>query len=174
MTHATYAVHPTPVGDALIVATDEGLVSLHLTDAVDADLERLAHRLGTLPEPDEQKVEAVARQLDEYFAGERREFDVDLDWRLVRGFTRAALEAIRDIPYGETASYGEVAVRAGSPGASRAAGTACATTPFSIVVPAHRVVRADGSVGEYGGHPEVKRFLLDLERDAVAPGVADE
>ncbi len=89
-----------------------------------------------------------------------------LDWRLVRGFTRAALEAVREIPYGETAGYGEVAAHAGSPRAARAVGTACATTPFSIVVPVHRVVRADGSIGEYGGHPEDKLFLLDLERAA--------
>ena len=101
------------------------------------------------------------------------EFDLPLDWRLVRGFTRAALEAVSDIPYGETAGYGEVAISAGSPRAARAVGTACATTPFSIVVPVHRVVRADGSLGEYGGHPEVKRFLLDLERAATWTGSAD-
>ncbi|MDQ1131188.1 methylated-DNA--[protein]-cysteine S-methyltransferase [Microbacterium sp. SORGH_AS_0888] len=86
------------------------------------------------------------------------------------GFTRAALQAVRTIPYGQTASYAEVAALAGSPGAHRAVGSACAKTPFSIVVPAHRVVRADGSIGEYGGHPEVKRYLLDLEAGAQ-PGV---
>ncbi len=97
------------------------------------------------------------------------EFDIPLDWRLVRGFTRDALEAVRDIPYGETAGYGEVAILAGSPRAARAVGTACATTPFSIVVPVHRVVRSDGSLGEYGGHPEVKRFLIDLEQQPGTP-----
>jgi methylated-DNA-[protein]-cysteine S-methyltransferase len=124
--------------------------------------------LGATVDHDEDDVLAndAALQLDEYFAGERRDFDIALDWRLVRGFTRAALEAVREIPYGETAGYGEVAVSAGSPGAARAVGTACATTPFSIVVPVHRVVRADGSIGEYGGHPEVKAFLLELERAA--------
>lgn len=174
MTHASYMMHATPVGEAVIVSTDDGLVSLHITDAPDAELERISQRLDTVLEVDEARNEPVVQQLNEYFAGDRRQFELDLDWRLVRGFTRSALEAIRDIPYGETASYSEVAVRAGSPGAHRAAGTACALTPFSIVVPAHRVVRADGTIGEYGGHPEVKRYLLDLERDAVSRGGADE
>nr|BFF12238.1 hypothetical protein GCM10025699_35410 [Microbacterium flavescens] len=111
--------------------------------------------------------DAAITQLDEYFDGDRREFDLELDWRLVRGFTRDALEAVRDIPYGETAGYGEVAIAAGSPRAARAVGTACATTPFSIVVPVHRVVRADGSLGEYGGRPDVKKYLIELERPAV-------
>lgn len=173
MTNPTYSIHPTPVGDAMMVCTDEGLVWMHITDAPDAELERVAQRLGRLPERDDEQLRPVSVQLDEYFAGDRRDFDLDLDWRLVRGFTRAALEAIREIPYGETASYGEVAVRAGSPGASRAAGTACATTPFSIVVPAHRVVRADGSLGHYGGHAEVKRYLLEMEQAALDPGGAD-
>jgi methylated-DNA-[protein]-cysteine S-methyltransferase len=124
--------------------------------------------LRSIPDhADDDAVAGVAaQQLDEYFAGERQQFDLPLDWRLVRGFTRAALEAVRGIPYGETAGYGEVAATAGSPRAARAVGTACATTPFSIVVPVHRVVRADGSIGEYGGHPEDKAFLLDLERAA--------
>ena len=108
----------------------------------------------------------LRRQLDEYFEGSRRGFDVELDWRLVRGFTREALQSVREIPYGEVASYGEVAAMAGRDRAARAVGTACATTPWSIVVPVHRVVRSDGSIGEYGGHPEVKRFLLDLEAAA--------
>jgi methylated-DNA-[protein]-cysteine S-methyltransferase len=73
-----------------------------------------------------------------------------------------------EIPYGEVASYAEVAIAAGSPGANRAVGTACARTPISIVVPAHRVVRSDGSIGEYGGHPERKRYLLDLEERVAA------
>ncbi len=75
---------------------------------------------------------------------------------------------MRGIPYGETAGYGDVAVLAGSPRAARAVGTACATTPFSIVVPVHRVVRADGSLGEYGGHPEVKEYLVEFERATLA------
>ncbi|MGN8551184.1 UNVERIFIED_CONTAM: methylated-DNA--[protein]-cysteine S-methyltransferase [Microbacterium sp. SLM126] len=182
-----FLVHASPVGDVLIVATDEGVVTLHPFDGpLGAELERVALALRELPVPVESDAgpgipaaggvagdeaatvvaQAAAQQLDEYFDGERREFDLPLDWRLVRGFTRAALEAVCDIPYGETAGYGEVAISAGSPRAARAVGTACATTPFSIVVPVHRVVRADGSLGEYGGRPDVKQYLIDLERAA--------
>ena len=168
MTDISFRVHPSPIGEILIVAGSEGIVTLHPMDApLDPELTRIALQLHAMPVPDDEAGGDIDRQLDEYFEGERREFDVDLDWRLATGFRRAALEAVRRIPYGETAGYGEVAISAGSPGAARAVGTACATTPFSIIVPVHRVVRADGSLGEYGGRPEVKRHLLDLERAAA-------
>ncbi len=162
-----YSVHPTPIGEALIVVADGGLVGLDVLEvalgAAERHLERLSMHLHAVPVPDAAATAEVTAQLDEYFAGERRDFDLPLDLGAVDGFARRALEAICTIPYGETASYGEVAVLAGSPGAHRAAGSACARTPISIVLPAHRVVRSDGSIGEYGGHPERKRFLLDLE-----------
>lgn len=168
MSDIGFRTHPSPVGEILIVTTAEGIVTLHPYEGeLDAELSRVAAALHAVPTPDDSAGGDVDRQLDEYFEGERRHFDVELDWRLVNGFRRAALEAVRDIPYGETAGYGEVAITAGSPGAARAVGTACATTPFSIVVPVHRVVRSDGSLGEYGGHPEMKRYLLDLERENV-------
>ncbi|WP_460772131.1 methylated-DNA--[protein]-cysteine S-methyltransferase [Microbacterium sp. GXF7504] len=169
MIRSRFTVHPTPVGDALLLRSDEGLIGLELLhDPLGAALERWARRLGAASEPDDAGFEQVTTELDEYFEGARRAFEVPLDWRLTRGFPREALQATVGIPYGETAGYGEVALLAGHPRAARAVGTACATTPFSIVVPVHRVVRADGSIGEYGGHPEVKRFLLDLEAQAVA------
>ena len=90
------------------------------------------------------------------------------DRRLVEGFPLAALQAVCEIPWGETMSYGEVAIVAGSRGAARAVGTACRVTPFSVVVPVHRVIRSDGTPGHYGAHPERKRFLLDLEREAAS------
>ena len=186
-----YRVHPSPIGDILIVTTADGIVTLHPFDGpLHAEIERVALRLRALPISDETDAAApgsapdsgdepadeaggvfdvAVAQLDEYFDGDRHEFDLPLDWRLVRGFTRAALEAVCDIPYGETASYGEVAISAGIPRAARAVGTACATTPFSVVVPVHRVVRADGSLGEYGGRPEMKRFLIDLEQGPSVP-----
>ena len=183
-----YRVHPSPIGDILIVTTTDGIVTLHPFDGpLHAEIERVALQLRALPVPDDQTDAAAAgsaadarvdatglfdvaiAQLDEYFDGDRQEFDLPLDWQLVRGFTRAALEAVCDIPYGETASYGEVAIAAGIPRAARAVGTACATTPFSVVVPVHRVVRADGSLGEYGGRPEMKRFLIDLEQGPSVP-----
>lgn len=168
MTDSRFRIHPSPIGDILIVATSSGIVQLHPFDGpLGPELERIALELRRAPDPDDTAGGDIDRQLDEYFAGERREFDVTLDWSGVRGFTRTALEAVREIPYAETASYGEVAAAAGSPRAARAVGTACAMTPFSIIVPVHRVVRSDGSIGEYGGRSDVKRFLLDLERDAI-------
>lgn len=167
MTSFTTALHATPIGTVLLAFADARLLSLRVLhgDLADAS-ERLSRELGVVPDHDDAPANEVRRQLDEYFEGERRAFDLDLDWRLTRGFTREALQAVCTIPYGETAGYGEVATMTQSPRAARAVGTACAATPFSIVVPVHRVVRSDGSIGEYGGHPEIKRFLLDLEAPA--------
>ncbi|MDZ8171987.1 methylated-DNA--[protein]-cysteine S-methyltransferase [Microbacterium xanthum] len=161
-----FLVHPTPIGDVLLTAADDLVRSLHPVRDLHAEL--IGHeRVALLPfDEDDPLARRCTAQLDEYFAGARREFEMPLDWDRVSGFTRAALQAVCEIPYGETAGYGEVAAMAGSPRAARAVGTACATTPFSIVVPVHRVVRADGSLGEYGGRPELKRRLLDLERAA--------
>lgn len=164
MSTPTCSVHPTPIGRALIVMSDAGLAALQLLDGPHDDaLAHISAALHAVPVPDAGPAAAVASQLDEYFAGARREFDVAVDWWFADGFTRRALQAVQEIPYGETASYGEIAVHAGSPGAHRAVGSACARTAVSLVVPAHRVVRSDGSVGEYGARPQAKRFLLDLE-----------
>lgn len=165
-----YTTIDTPVGEALVVDSPDGLVAVQLPDGpLEHRLESLAHRLGALPEPDPEAATDAARQISEYFDGTRRRFDLELDWRLVGGFTLAALQEICEIPYGETASYGEIAIRAGRPRAARAAGTACRITPFSLVVPVHRVVRADGTLGQYGAHPEVKRHLVELERRHATP-----
>lgn len=173
---AAFTVHPTPIGQALVVATDEGLAALQLlevhVDARDHALAALTEHLGAPLAPGDDATRPITDQLDAYFAGELRGFDLPLDLRAVHGFVRTALEAVCEIPYGAVGSYADVAVAAGSPGANRAVGTACARTPISIVVPVHRVVRSDGSIGEYGGHPERKRFLLDLEERVVraSPG----
>lgn len=168
MTGATYTLHPSPVGDLFVVSTSDGLVAMHvLTDDehdLSEQLTRLTMALHDLPEPDDTVHDEVRRQLDEYFAGTRRAFDLRLDWRLVRGFSLEALHAVRHVPYAQTAGYGEVAAMAGRPNAHRAVGNACARSPFSIVVPVHRVVHADGSIGGYGGHLAVKRFLIEHER----------
>lgn len=169
--HAAFTVHPTPIGEALVVVTDAGLSHLELLDdsagVAASALARIAEELHAMPEPDAGATADVTGQLDEYFAGLRRQFDLTLDLSRVPEFVRAALETICEIPYGEVASYADVAIAAGSPGANRAVGSACARTPISIVIPAHRVVRSDGSIGEYGGHPERKIFLLALEKRAV-------
>lgn len=105
----------------------------------------------------------VRRELDDYFAGRLRDFTVPVDWRGSSGFYRKALRITAGIPYGETRSYADVADAAGSPRAARAVGSAMATNPIALVVPCHRVVRADGGRGSYGGGTATKDLLLDLE-----------
>jgi methylated-DNA-[protein]-cysteine S-methyltransferase len=105
-------------------------------------------------------------QLDEYFDGRRRTFDLPLDWSLTRGFRSTVLHQLPSIGYGTTASYAAVAGLAGSPKAMRAVGTACATNPLPVVIPCHRVVRSDGTMGDYRGGPAAKRALLDMEAAA--------
>lgn len=169
-----YDFAPTPFGDALAVFSDEGIVRFDLSESEDPRvpwlLEGVSRQLSAVPEPDPGAADELAHLLAEYFDGEPVRFEehIRLDWRLVDGFALTALQTICDIVWGETMSYGEVAVLAGHPGAARAVGTACRITPFSIIVPVHRVVRSDGSAGQYGAHPERKRFLLDLEASRAA------
>lgn len=164
-----YDFAPTPFGDALAVFSDEGIVRFDLSESDDPSvpwlLENVSRQLHAVPEPDPGAADELVSLLDDYFDGEPVRFDehLTLDWRLSEGFSRTALQTIATIEWGQTLSYGEVAVIAGHPGAARAVGTACRLTPFSIIVPVHRVVRSDGSPGHYGAHPERKRFLLDLE-----------
>jgi len=166
-----YGVTATPVGRAVIAVSDRGLAALELTDAApELALHEWLRDAGAPATHAPAAVAPIAAQLDEYFAGSRTAFDVPIDWRRVHGFARLALQAVCSIPYGETAGYGEVAIMAGSPGAARAVGTACARSPWSLIVPVHRVVRADGSIGRYGRSPEIKRFLLDLEHSPITGG----
>lgn len=157
--------HDTPLGTVLLGATRRGIVRIGLpAENPDEVLDDLARRvsLRTIRAP--RATIATARyELDEYFQGARQTFDVALDWRLSRGFRREVLRATALIPYGHTASYQDVAGRAGSPRAVRAAGTALATNPLPIIVPCHRVLRTGGQLGNYGGGPEMKAALLHLE-----------
>jgi methylated-DNA-[protein]-cysteine S-methyltransferase len=111
-----------------------------------------------------KRLDGIARQLEQYFSGRRHTFDLPLDWQLSKGFRRVVLNHLAvDIGYGTTASYGTLARLSGSPKAVRAVGTTCATNPIPVVVPCHRVVRADGTLGGYRGGPAAKRTLLNLE-----------
>lgn len=112
---------------------------------------------------DDAVVAAVQLQLEEYFAGERREFTMPLDWSGARGFRLRALEAMGRVPYGETVTYSELAARAGNPRAARAAGHACATNPIPIVLPCHRIVGRDDGLHGYAGGIRLKEQLLRLE-----------
>lgn len=157
-----YRTVESPVGPLLLAATPAGLVRVAYgspDEALAALAEKVSPRILHAP----GKLDAVARQLDEYFAGRRRAFDVPLDLRLASGFRRSVLDHLPDIGYGRTWSYAEVAAAAGSPRAVRAVGTACALNPVPVVLPCHRVVRSDGSMGRYAGGDEAKRTLLALE-----------
>lgn len=162
-----YRVQDTPVGPLLLAATGQGLVRVaYATEGHDAVLQTLADRISPRILEAPGRLDAVAGQLDEYFAGTRRRFDVPLDWRLSAGFRNTVLHHLSDIGYGRTASYAAVAELAGSPRAVRAVGSACATNPLPVVVPCHRVVRSDGTMGGYIGGAEAKRTLLTLESAA--------
>jgi methylated-DNA-[protein]-cysteine S-methyltransferase len=161
--------HETPLGSVVVGATGEGLVRVGLpAEDEDVVLQELADRISPrVLRAARAPLGQVRGELDAYFGGELRRFSVPLDWRLTRGFREAVLRATAEIPYGETASYRDVATRAGSPNAVRAAGTALAVNPLPIVVPCHRVVRSDGLLGLYRGGPDAKAALLRLEGAAA-------
>lgn len=159
-----YRTFDSPVGPLLLAATDQGLVRVaYAREDHDAVLARLADAVSPRILRAPARLETTVRQLDEYFAGGRRTFDLPLDFRLSKGFRRAVLAHLPEIGYGSTESYAQVAAAAGSPKAVRAVGTACATNPLPVVVPCHRVVRSDGSFGGYVGGEDAKRTLLTLE-----------
>jgi len=150
--------HASPLGTLLLGATPHGLVRIGLPN--DELAERISARvLHVAREP----LARARRQLDDYFAGRRRAFELALDWQLTRGFRRDVLRATAQIPYGSTASYREIARRAGSPSAFRATGSALAANPLPIVVPCHRVLPASGELGSYRGGAAAKAQLLALE-----------
>ena len=159
-----YRTHDTPVGPLLLAATEAGLVKVAFASQdFDAVLRMLATRVSPRVLRAPGRLDEASRQLDEYFGGRRTVFDLPLDLRLATGFRRAVLTHLPRIGYGRTESYAQVAAAAGSPKAVRAVGTACALNPLPLVVPCHRVVRSDGSVGGYAGGPEVKEHLLRME-----------
>jgi len=160
-----YRTVDTPVGPLLLAATEQGLVRVaYPNQGHDAVLQALADRISPRVLHAPARLDPVVRQLDDYFAGRRRRFDVPLDWRLSTGFRSTVLHHLAsDVDYGRTASYAALAALAGNPRAVRAVGTACATNPLPVVVPCHRVVRSDGAIGNYAGGVEAKRTLLDME-----------
>jgi methylated-DNA-[protein]-cysteine S-methyltransferase len=162
-----YRTIDSPFGPLLLAATEQGLVRVAYACEDHARvLEQLAERVSPRVLRAPARLDPAAREIEEYFAGRRGRFDLPLDLQLSHGFRRAVLTRLIEIDYGRTASYGAVAAAAGHPKAARAVGTACATNPLPIVVPCHRVVRSDGSVGQYAGGAEVKRALLALESAA--------
>ena len=159
-----YATVDSPFGPLLLANTPRGLVkvSFPIFDA-DETLADLAARVSPRMLEAPARLDEVRRQLDLYFEGRLREFDLPLDWQLSKDFRRRALRAINRIPYGKTRSYTEIARSAGNERAVRAAGTACGSNPIPIVVPCHRVLRSGGGLGGYGCGLPMKEALLELE-----------
>jgi methylated-DNA-[protein]-cysteine S-methyltransferase len=166
-----YTEHDTPVGRLLLAATPRGLVRVTFpVEAPETVLEQLAERVSPRILESPARLDEVRRELDRYFEGQLRDFEVPLDWQLSRGFYRKVLRATARIPYGKTRSYSQMAKSAGSPRAVRATGTALGSNPLPIIVPCHRVLRTGGALGGYGGGLPTKQALLELE-GSLDPGV---
>jgi methylated-DNA-[protein]-cysteine S-methyltransferase len=154
----------TPLGELAVFLTPRGLVRLSYGNEPIADtLDELSRHVSPRILRSGRRTDRTRRELDRYFAGRLRHFETPVDWSLTRGFTRGVLAATARVPYGETASYGDVAAEAGSPRAARAAGNALSANPIPIVVPCHRIIHAGGGIGGYTGGLERKRFLLRVE-----------
>jgi methylated-DNA-[protein]-cysteine S-methyltransferase len=160
-----YAAVDSPLGPLVVAATPRGLVRVAYTEPGSQDevLEELAARVSPRVLEVPARLDEPRRELDEYFAGRRTEFDLPIDWSVLRGFTLKVLRATADIDFGKLRSYADVASAAGSPRAVRAAGNALGANPMPVVVPCHRVVRTGGALGGYTGGVERKEFLLRLE-----------
>jgi methylated-DNA-[protein]-cysteine S-methyltransferase len=162
-----YRTVDSPVGRLLLAATPRGLVRVaYDTEDHDRVLETLAGRLSPRVLRAPKRLDLAARELEEYFGRQRRAFELPLDLSLSRGFRLLVQQSLPSVGYGQTRSYGQVAEFVGNPKAVRAVGTACATNPLPVVVPCHRVLKADGAPGGYVGGPEAKRTLLTLEAAA--------
>jgi methylated-DNA-[protein]-cysteine S-methyltransferase len=159
-----YATADSPFGRLLLAGTERGVVRVGLPGQdPDRLLEDLAARVSPRVLEAPGRLDRARRELDLYFSGRLRDFDLPLDWRLSSAFRRRALRQVARIPYGETRSYTEIAAGAGNGRAVRAAGTACGSNPLPILVPCHRVLRSGGALGGYGGGLPMKEALLTME-----------
>lgn len=159
-----YRTVDTPIGALLLARTDQGLIRVAFAvEGHDAVLAMLADTVSPRILRAPARLDDTARQLDEYFTHQRTRFDIAVDLRLAQGFRRSVIEHLRVIGYGQRETYAEVAAAVGSPKAVRAVGTACARNPLPVVIPCHRVVRSDGSPGQYAGGAATKLTLLDFE-----------
>jgi methylated-DNA-[protein]-cysteine S-methyltransferase len=161
-----YAHADSPLGPLLLAATPRGLACVSYSEFRDEDqtLERLAARLSPRVVEAPARLDDVRRQLEDYFAGKRRGFELEIDWGLVGDFGRRVLGQTAEIPFGEVSTYGDISRAIGSPRAARATGNALGANPMPIVVPCHRVVASGGKLGGYTGGIERKKLLLGLER----------
>ena len=157
-----FDVVDTPIGELLLAASDRGLAAISFETDEDR-VERLARIAGPRVLRSPRSVDGARRELEEYFDGRRRTFDVALDLRALPPFTVSVLDELARVPYGETTTYGELAQRVGHPRAARAVGTVMNRNRIPIVLPCHRVVGATGDLTGYAGGLDVKQSLLELE-----------
>jgi methylated-DNA-[protein]-cysteine S-methyltransferase len=167
-----YRVVDSPLGPLWIAVGPRGVLNIHYgAEPSPLELRRIVRAYGPGVLPDARRVDDVARELDQYFSGKRREFDVTVDLSPLTPFQRKVLGVTARVPYGELITYATVAHNTGNDKAYRAAAGAIGDNPIPIVVPCHRVVASDGTLGGYAGGLEAKRHLLKLERGvAVPPG----
>jgi methylated-DNA-[protein]-cysteine S-methyltransferase len=159
-----YSLVDSPLGTLLLAQTKRGLVELaYGAEDPDPLLAELSAKLSPRVLEAPAKLDAVRRQLEEYFEGRRTGFELPIDWSLSRGFTQRILQATAKVPFGQLATYRDVATKAGNDRAVRAAGNALGSNHIPIVVPCHRIIRTGGALGGYTGGLERKEFLLKLE-----------
>lgn len=159
-----YDVLASPLGPLWVAIGPKGVTTIHYGDAPsESELRRLVRVYGPGIVPDHRRSSALARELDQYFSGRRKSFDLDVDLSGLTPFQSRVLAATARIPFGEVSTYGAVAKRAGNAKASRAAGGALNSNPIPIVVPCHRVVGSTGALVGYAGGLEVKKRLLAIE-----------
>jgi methylated-DNA-[protein]-cysteine S-methyltransferase len=159
-----YATADSPFGPLVLATTGRGLVRIGLPNQdPDAVLDELAGAISPRVLEHPARLDRARRELELYFEGRLQRFGLPLDWQLSQGFRRKVLRQTARVPYGQTATYAQMAARAGSVRAFRAAGSALGSNPIPIVVPCHRVLRTGGSLGGYGGGLEMKEGLLKLE-----------
>lgn len=160
-----YTLQPSPIGPLLIAALDHRIVTVAFENQnFERIIAQLEAQFGGPVERDDAALDFATQQLAEYFAGIRQSFDLATHQPTGDSFLHRVQQQLTSIPYGTTRSYGQLADQLGRPGAARAVGSACARNPIPLIQPCHRVVRADGSLGEFSGTPEAKRYLLAFER----------
>ena len=154
-----------PIGNVMLAVTDRGLAALDFGVTKDKFISEVRRGLKSIPQHNPNKLSAIVKQVREYLLGKRTEFDLALDMRLMTDFQRTVLQATQTVPHGSVATYGEIAKRIGKPKAARAVGQALGRNPIPLVIPCHRVLASDGSLGGYsgGGGLATKRQLLQLE-----------
>jgi methylated-DNA-[protein]-cysteine S-methyltransferase len=178
LVEVAYGSVESPFGELLAAVTPRGLLRLSYDPSRNEEvLADIAAKVSPRVLEDPARLDPVRRQLDEYFEGRRRRFDLELDWSLTRGFFQKILRETARLDFGQLATYKQMAEAAGSPRAVRAAGNALGSNPIPIVVPCHRIVRTGAKLGGYGGSlgpyiggPGIKQRLLELEGAVDADG----